>query len=284
MLKRLLEHLDGISRTMAVVLALLLTVMLGLLDYFTGYELSFSLFYLFPVSLVAWRLGGRAGVLVSVLDALTWHFANALTGQDASNPLVPYWNTLTRFGFFCIVTLLLAQLRLLLDEEKSFARTDGLTKALNGRAFREAISTEIVRATRYDRPLTLVYIDLDNFKTVNDTLGHGAGDALLRVTVTLIRNELRPTDLIGRLGGDEFSLLFPETDADSAALAISRMRDALRVEMERNQWPVTLSVGVLTCLKPFAPAEKLIHQADELMYRAKRSGKNAVEYATYQGE
>jgi diguanylate cyclase (GGDEF)-like protein len=284
MLKRQLVFVDALPQSTVLALAVLLTIVLGLLDYLTGYEVSFALFYLLPVSLAAWRLGALAGVAVSIMDALTWHFANALAGQATSNFLIPYWNTLTRLSFFFIVTALLAQLRMLLEEERSVARTDSLTGALNGGAFREAASVELARAARHNRPLSVLYIDLDNFKTVNDTFGHSIGDRLLCEVVRVIRNDLRPTDLVARLGGDEFCLLLPETDAQESARVIFRIQAALRVEMERNQWPVTLSIGVLTCLKPFPTADKLIHVVDDLMYRAKKAGRDAVEYGTYCGE
>jgi diguanylate cyclase (GGDEF)-like protein len=139
------------------------------------------------------------------------------------------------------------------------------------------------RHRRHRRPLTLAYVDLDDFKQVNDRLGHAAGDAALRLAADTMRQHLRGTDALGRLGGDEFAVLLPEADAAGAQMVIARLRDRLRERMRKEGLPITFSFGVLTCLKPPPSVDGLVQLADEQMYVAKNSGKNAIQAATYAG-
>ena len=132
-------------------------------------------------------------------------------------------------------------------------------------------------------PFTLAYIDLDNFKTVNDQLGHATGDQVLRTVVSSVKKNIRRTDIVARLGGDEFALLLPETNQESARVVLSKIQDGLLEEMRKNNWPVTFSIGVLTCRVAPPSTDALVSMADELMYSVKHDGKNGVKYATYAG-
>src|SRR5205823_5425701 len=126
------------------------------------------------------------------------------------------WNGVTRFATLALASSLVARLHSGILRERLLARTDPLTGAANARTFYEAVAVEAGRACRAARPLTLAYLDLDNFKQLNDRLGHAAGDAALVHVVQATRLNLRPADLLARLGGDEFALLLPETPADHA--------------------------------------------------------------------
>jgi diguanylate cyclase (GGDEF)-like protein len=121
-----------------------------------------------------------------------------------------------------------------------------------------------------------MYVDLDDFKVINDELGHVAGDEVLRLTGAVLRGHLRSTDLVGRLGGDEFAILMPETGFEGAGSAAAKVRAALRQELARQGWSLTISVGVLTCEEMPASVERLIGQVDSLMYAVKRSGKDGI--------
>ena len=163
------------------------------------------------------------------------------------------------------------------------ARIDYLTGAGNSRFLYNLVQLEIDRLQRYQHPLTLAYIDLDNFKTVNDRLGHAVGDQVLCAVVSSVKKNIRRTDSVARLGGDEFALLLPETNQESARVVLSKIQEDILEEMRINNWPVTVSIGVLTC--PVAPpsTDALVSMADELMYSVKRDGKNGVKYSTYVG-
>ena len=265
------------------VTALLAMALLGLMDYLTGFEISFSFFYLLPVSLCAWAISRNAGFVLSAASGATWLMANFLAGEQLSHPLIAYWNTLTRVGFFLVVSVLISHVHHLLDQERSLARTDFLTGALNSRAFYDTAGSEIARSTRYQRPLTILYIDLDNFKSVNDHLGHAAGDRVLQSVAHTITRSIRTIDSVARLGGDEFTVSLPETPDQAAKVIAPRLQQALLGEMKNNHWPITFSIGALTCDRPPLDVQQLIKLADQLMYSVKNTSKDAIVYSVYTG-
>jgi len=170
------------------------------------------------------------------------------------------------------------------DRQEALARTDYLTKAVNGRAFFDILRLELDRSRRHERPFTLVYIDLDNFKSINDSLGHNTGDRVLQKTVSAVKSQVRITDTVARLGGDEFALLFPETNRAAAETVVTKIRDRVLEEMSHEGWPVTVSIGVLTCsdskcFDPDLEMNQLVKQVDDLMYVSKQKGKNTISFS-----
>lgn len=185
---------------------------------------------------------------------------------------------LVRLLFFLIVVFVTASLKLALHREKKIARTDSLTGVSNARYFYEFAEKEIERARRYDHALTIVYIDLDNFKYINDHLGHLTGDRLLKVIADTIRGKIRSIDMVARLGGDEFAVLLPEISFRDSQAVIERMRGLLLEVMEENDWAVTFSMGMIAFKPPPPSVDKLIKEADDLMYIAKQEGKNRIKF------
>lgn len=275
------RQFSEIGKPMLFFLSFAQIAFLGFVDYHTGFEISFALFYLFPVAFVTWFAGANAGLVVSIVCAVTWHEANRLAGEQYSTVAIPLWNMLTRLGFFIVVTLLLSRLQRALQTERSLARTDFMTGALSARAFYELAAAELERMRRYPSPLTLVYIDADNFKAINDTYGHSVGDTLLKTVATTISRNLRAMDRIARLGGDEFAILLPDTGLDAARTVIAKLRQALADEMQRHDWAVTFSIGSLSCTDVPSSVDDLIKQADDLMYRSKNTGKDRVTASTF---
>ena len=264
-----------------LVVALLIIFLLGLLDEVTGFEISFSLFYVLPVAYLAWFVGRRAGILISVISATVWLISNHLAGQKFSNDAIPYWNTAVRLIFFLIIMYLLTSLRQSLEREKLLSRTDYLTGTWNLLSLYEKADDEIKRLQRYGKPVTIIHFDVDNFKKVNDQFGHAEGDEVLRTVVSTLKNNLRVTDTIARIGGDEFVILLPETDSTAAKIVAKKMRQMLLDVVLQKTWPVTFSIGVATYLIPPDSVEEFIKTADQLMYHAKQNGKNKIEYSTY---
>lgn len=174
-----------------------------------------------------------------------------------------------------------ALLRAALERERALARTDPLTGTANRRHFVEVAQHEMDRLRRYGRAFTLCYIDLDHFKRVNDELGHSVGDQLLCALVETMAAHLRVSDLLARLGGDEFALLLPETAQGGALATMHKLCADVDAMMSARHWPVTLSVGVLTCKVAPPDLDVLVHAADELVYRAKAAGRNAIIAADY---
>jgi diguanylate cyclase (GGDEF)-like protein len=171
-------------------------------------------------------------------------------------------------------------LQLALRREEHLARIDPLTGSANRRAFYEALEGEFGRLRRYGRPLTVAYFDVDNLKQANDSLGHEGGDAILRTISATVRKHLRQTDTIARMGGDEFAILFPEADLKSAQAAMDKINNFLLEAMRQNQWGVTFSIGLVSCLTTPVSVEEVMRKVDELMYLAKKSGKNNITRAT----
>ncbi len=206
-----MEQLDNLPKRFVIPVGIVLLIIVGILDHATGYELSLSVFYLIPIAFVS-RCGGmKAAVFMSLMGALTWLVADFASGHPYSHRLIPPWNTLVRFVFFLVVSLSLVHTRSLIESLKESTQTDFLTGIANPRGFVERAQVEIDRCARYARPFSMAYLDLDNFKEINDTFGHSAGDDLLVKVAKLLKGNLRNTDIVARLGGDEFGILFPET-------------------------------------------------------------------------
>jgi diguanylate cyclase (GGDEF)-like protein len=282
-MQTLLKKLAGLDSHAILGISLGGVAVLGCIDYLTGYEYSFAIFYVFPVALTAWFINVKAGILIALLSATVWDISNRLAGEQLSNPAIAYWNAATRFGFFIIITTLLARLRQVLEHERTLSRTDPLSGVLNSRAFYALVAAEIERQQRHGRPFSLVYIDLDNFKSINDLYGHRTGDELLKIVAGTIAENLRVIDAVARLGGDEFAILLLETPADAAQLAMERMQALLLATMRQQQWPVTFSIGIATCLVPPPSVDALIQLADAQMYLVKKNGKNNIRLSTYTG-
>ncbi|HUO82469.1 MAG TPA: GGDEF domain-containing protein [Gammaproteobacteria bacterium] len=263
-----------------VALAGTAVLLIGYVDYISGPYIAFSLFYLLPVSAVAWTTASRVpGVGIAVLSAIVWVSAEFAAPRISNAPFVVAWNGITRLIIFMSIAALLYALRTSLDHERALARTDYLTDALNIRAFNETARAEIDRARRYRHPLSIAYLDLDNFKHVNDTLGHSQGDRLLRVVAATLRAQVREADIVARLGGDEFAVLFPETPDATVETVMSRVQLVLVEAMREHGWPVTFSIGAVTFDVPPSTVDQLIGAADKLMYVAKSDGKNRVRYS-----
>ncbi len=208
-----------------------------------------------------------------------WLAADLAAGHGYSHPVIPVWNALVRLGFFLVTGHFVSENRLLLLRERRLARTDPMTGASNARHFFELLDAERRRSSRTGQPLTLAYLDVDGFKRVNDTLGHPAGDRLLSAVAATLRSCLRSADAVARLGGDEFAVLLPDTPAAGAAAAVAKVRARLQETMREEAWPVTFSVGVVTCSDPARPTREVVAAADRLLYAAKAGGRDAARFA-----
>jgi diguanylate cyclase len=168
-----------------------------------------------------------------------------------------------------------------LTQVSALVQKDPLTQALNRRGLEEAFRIETARATRYESPLVLAMLDVDDFKKLNDSLGHVAGDRALVHLAQVMRATLRPTDLLARLGGEEFAVLFPATELDEAAQATERLQKELvrsNFAFEGQRAAVSFSAGVASWRRAEV-LEELIRRADAALYAAKRAGKNRVSKA-----
>jgi diguanylate cyclase (GGDEF)-like protein len=278
---RAATFLEKHNRLLWGVIGAILVIIFGLLDYLTGYEINFALFYLIPIFLASWFAGGQMGLIISANSAIAWFIADYSTGLSYSHSSIFVWNVLIRLGFYTVVAWLSAALRKSNQANLDLARTDFITGAVSARYFYDLAQLEIGRFRRYKRPFTFVYIDIDNFKTVNDRLGHSTGDRVLRAVTEIIQRQIRPIDILARLGGDEFALLLPETEEDGARQVIFRIHRALTDEMLRNDWMLTFSVGVVTYKREPKSVDEMVRMADKVMYSIKMDKKNGVGFDVY---
>jgi diguanylate cyclase (GGDEF)-like protein len=172
----------------------------------------------------------------------------------------------------------------LFEEARQLAITDPLTGLANHRQFYDQLAREFRRAQRYQRPLTLLMLDLDRFKAFNDKYGHLAGDQALRETADVLRQNARSVDILARYGGEEFAIILPETDLPRAAAHAERIRSAVASHVFQNQetgleHQVTVSIGVATLSPAAEKIEELVHDADQALYRAKTAGRNRFALA-----
>lgn len=263
--------------------ALAAIALVGLVDYLTGPKITLSLFYLIPVAAASWFGGAAIAAITSSFAAVVWLCAELASSRLDSDIFVYAWNCGTRLLFLLMVALLLARLRVMLERERDMSRTDPLTGLLNVRALREALVVELLRLQRHGQPFSLAFIDVDNFKQVNDSRGHGEGDELLKALAGVLRDSSRGTDVVARYGGDEFVVMYPVVDQAAARAVIHGLRSRAQTAMERGNWPASLSIGVVTCERgDDVPAvDALLAYADRLMYSAKAAGKGGARFATW---
>ncbi len=276
-----LELFDRLPRPLLALLCLALVAGLAVIDYWTKGSASVCIFYALPVSIAAWSLGLRFGFAFSLIAAASIMVTDRFLFEgEAWSP--PWWKALVLLLFLSFLALLVATLRHSMLRERRLSRIDPLTGACNARCFYEMGERELERSRRYGRPFSLAYLDLDNFKLVNDTYGHQAGDRVLSEAVSALMRHVRAGDLVARLGGDEFAVLFPETGAEASGALVRKLTDLTldSIPDEYSGIP-TFSVGLMTFEEPPRSLDEAMREVDALMYRVKNSTKNDVAAAVY---
>lgn len=280
-LEAIATWLQALPRWLVVVICFGLCAGIWLIDYRIRVDLGLSLFYLGPIALATWYVSDRFGMAMSGMSAIAWLMAATYTMPPLPIPIL-IWNTGIRLGFFVIVARLLASLHNAYTKEHYLARTDMLTGVMNRRAFFECLNQERQRSQRHPAPLTLAYLDVDNFKQVNDREGHAQGDSLLHDIGTILGRTLRAYDISARLGGDEFAVLLPKTDQMQAKAVLVRLHERLLERVQAQATPVGFSIGVITFTTIDAiDVDTMVEVADALMYRIKLDGKNRLEFESY---
>jgi diguanylate cyclase (GGDEF)-like protein len=266
---------SGLLRALRLLGWALLTGGVYLLNSRTPSELRLEILYVIPVLLAAWHDGMHWGIAFALATSLL-RFGVGIDQMPAST-LLDY-RVLSEVAYLVVVGIAIAglsQLRHTHSQLEQLATQDPLTNALNARAFSHELAQELSRNRRYGRPLALIYLDLDDFKSVNDAHGHATGDAVLRLVADAMRGAVRQADVVGRLGGDEFGVLMPETDGAVAHAAATRLGASIRTVF-RGTPSVTASIGVVAVSGTEAGTDELLRKADQAMYEAKRAGKDRV--------
>jgi len=279
-----IKYLFKPNKEIAFGLSILFFLMIpgiGFVDYLTGPAITFGLIYLMPVSAIAWLNTRPAIVLASILTAATWISVDYLSGRFSLNIIAYTWNFFSRFVLLLIVASLLSILKQELLKTQELSRRDPLTNALNYRGLRDVAEREIYRSSRSGQALTIAFLDVDNFKNINDTLGHSTGDVVLETIVESIYLNIRKSDVVARIGGDEFVILLPNTGQAAAKMAVNKIHKILLDIAANRNWSVTFSIGVMTCIKTPPTLEVMIGLADKLLYSVKTSSKNNVAFSVY---
>ena len=249
-----------------------LCLAVGVFDALQSSHLNFSVFYLIPVLGLTWISGRVPGLCLAAISIALFLLAEKHAGRVPTNG----WNELMLIMLFVTAVYLVDALARALEREQKLSRHDFLTKAYNAKAFYEILEVEAHRCRRYNRPLTIAYIDCDDFKKFNDRFGHHRGDELLKTAGGIIHRGLRLTDIFARLGGDEFAVILPETHNRDAKNIFLRIRKALSEDMIIRELNTTFSVGVATFLSPPVELDGMIQSANALMHDVKKTGKDMV--------
>jgi len=221
-------------------------------------------------ALIGWFFRQSGAVAVGALSLVGFYLPWLIAGNDSPVD----WATIVTSAIVAMsFAWMSAWLRNVIDESYRIAGTDPLTKLFNQNRFTEHLSTEVNRSKRDNLPLAIAYLDCDNFKILNDTKGHAAGDEFLKEAAKVLLLSVRNYDSVARMGGDEFAILFPGMTSATANIALDRLRMELSLLSNRQKCNVTWSIGV-ACFKTMGDVSEMIDVADRLMYRVKQNEKD----------
>jgi len=259
-----------------------LLVAIVLADHLTGFELSLSSLYLVPVALVTLAFGFKAGMSMAFIAYGAWIgiSINATVALARAGTLYVFWEGGIRFATAAAFVALLDKLRCSLEQERQRSRRDPLTRLPNRRAFFEALEAERQRARRYGGTISIAYIDLDDFKQLNDRQGHRTGDKALRAIAATMLRHVRQIDLPARLGGDEFAVAYIQISHTAALTAVTLLRDRLLEVVGKHRWAVSFSIGLASFETVPDGVETMISAADRLMYEVKKQDKGSICHRT----
>jgi len=270
---------DRLRRALRLIAWATLAAGVFVLNVRTGADLRLGILYVVPVLLAASYDGLGWGIAFALATALL-RFGVGIDQMPLDTSLqVRLLNEAAYLTVVGVAIAGLSQLRRTQSQLRLLATHDPLTTVLNARAFASQLAQELGRNRRYGRPLALIYLDLDDFKKVNDAHGHATGDAVLRLVADAMRSAVRQADVVGRLGGDEFGVLMPETDGTVAHAVATRLAGGIRTVF-RGTPSVTASIGVVAVSGTEAGSDELLRKADQAMYEAKRAGKDRVIQVT----
>lgn len=252
-------------------------------DHLSGQDLQLEFFYLLPLAAVSWLCGRREGLVAAGLATVLWTLVDVTGRPVRSQPGLIVWNAAVELLFFSGLALLVSFMARQADNLRSLAREDALTGVANRRAFFGALTNAVDLAGRRESAWTITYVDVDDFKQINDRLGHNTGDDVLRAVAGTLKAATRRVDVVARLGGDEFGVLMPDTDQAQAETAVRKLQALLDAAMAEGGWPITFSIGATTFLAAPASPDAALAVADAQMYEVKHAQKAAVQFGVWDG-
>jgi diguanylate cyclase (GGDEF)-like protein len=283
------DRLRALPRSAVVLVCAAVTLLVGAADTAVAeifdHDFVFTALYLVPVGLTAWAVGRRAGFGLAIFAAAAEAASTALSDPSSQGHA---GRLAVAVGLELIVFFgaahVLAALRTHLDRERELSRTDPVTGIPNRRAFCEVAAVELERARRRGTPVSLAFLDVDDFKRVNDTKGHAAGDLLLRLIAVTLQSSVRATDVVARLGGDEFAVLLPDAEEAACRAVFGRLLAWLGPEAAQHGFDVTFSAGVTIFQAAPVTLEELVEAADRVMYGVKHGSKDGIRYQVVEVE
>jgi diguanylate cyclase (GGDEF)-like protein len=241
-----------------------------------------SVLLVLPVLLVSWYGSNKAGLSLAVLSAILISVVRFIE-PSLEGSIYDFYNIIVTLIAYSVVALIVTNFRKVHRVEVIAADTDTLTGVHSSRSFYANIANEILRSNRYGHIFSLAYIDVDNFKKINDSLGHDTGDKLLIEVSRCLVSSCRATDTVARMGGDEFVCLFPETEQNESKAAVLKAEKSLKEIMNKNGWDVSFSIGVVSFKTVPEDVHEALKIADELMYSVKNGNKNGIAYEVWHG-
>jgi diguanylate cyclase (GGDEF)-like protein len=281
------ENLDRLMRRMPDLV--LFGIGLAIISGITAFKLTLGQtiplidFLLVPVVWVGWFARARWYGYVLALVAAVLSAVLAVVGMTHASLGAASASALARLALYLVILGLLGMMRRERAAHQHAATTDQLTGAANGRLLSDMMQAELARSQRYDHEISLAFVDVDDFKAINDGFGHAEGDHVLRQVSHVMRSTVRGVDVVARIGGDEFAVLMPETGASAAREVLRRMNPELARITLPDRTVVGFSVGLVTFDTPAASVREILVAADQLMYRAKQAGKGHIEQAERRG-
>ena len=269
----LLHAARPLSRESGVLLGLAVIAAAAAVDYALGPNVQLTAVFALAPMVTAWCATRRDAVVVAIVAATVSAALHAVTGSVVAEPLPLLLTVFFRFSALAIIAILVAQVRATTERLEDLSMRDELTGLLNRRALVERLDEEIARAKRHETPLSLIYADIDEFKDVNDRFGHGVGDEYLIQVAEALTITVRPTDHVARMGGDEFVVVLPDTDAPGAHALAARLTEQM-LDLERR-YGAGLSLGITSFSTAPESVESAINAGDHEMYATKRARKLA---------
>lgn len=272
------------SKRTIFLIAVLIVLLVASFDLIPHEEHLFSvvIFYTIPILVATWFIGRNSGIFFSLVCSSVWLYSDYLQNISKGNEffLPLYFNMVMRLVFFLWISTMLFDLKKALELQIIQSRTDFLTGLANRRYFVELAEREITRSRRYHHPFAFMYLDIDDFKKINDSQGHHAGDKLLATIGHTLKTSVRGTDMPVRLGGDEFAVLFTETSNLYLDKILTRVRNNVISNTEKAGHKVTFSIGCVSFIRTPESIDEMIQRADKLAYEVKTSGKNNYKIET----
>ena len=260
---------------------LLSIIFIGYLHFIIGPSFEFHLFFLVPIMVASWFTGVFFCYFVLCLTIFSWTLGEYLLASNNIESLPFLFNSTIHALILAYITYLLRYIRHLLIRESQLAREDSLTKTPNRRSFYESGEIAFSTGHRQQLPVTIIFIDVDSFKSINDTYGHKIGDKLLFEAAQVMNQHVRKNDVLGRIGGDEFCLILLNVEKEQAHSYATNLKEKLAEKMYQHQWQTTFSMGIVTYRVTPPDFLNTIEQADRLMYEVKINGRNGFSQAYF---